>query len=267
MEPSLLSVLFLGDIVGRAGRQAIDRFLPEILAEHQVALVVANGENAAGGAGITPKIAGQLFAKGIDCLTSGNHIWQKKEVFEYLNRDTRLIRPLNFHPQNPGRGHCLLQAADGPALAVVNLAGRVFMPNTYACPFHVVDQALAAFREQTPCILVDFHAEATAEKEALGWFLDGKVSAVIGTHTHVQTADEQILPQGTAYLSDAGMTGAYHAVLGVKTELALKKFLTNMPVRFEPSRDILCLHGVLLHIDTTTGQARHIERIRRIAAD
>ncbi len=262
----MLSILFIGDIVGRAGRQALDLFLQDIIAEHHVSLVIANGENAAGGAGITPKIADQLFAGGIDCLTSGNHIWQKKEIFDYLGRETRIIRPLNFHPDNPGVGSCLIQAADGTPVAVVNLAGRVFMGTTYACPFHAIDRELTRLKEQTPCVLVDFHAEATAEKEALGWYLDGKVSAVIGTHTHVQTADEQILPQGTAYISDAGMTGARHSVIGVRTELALKRFLTDMPVRFESSREQPCLHGVIIHVEPRTGVALHIERVQRLSA-
>jgi hypothetical protein len=262
MDTHALSILFIGDIVGRAGRQALRLFLQDIIAEHQVSLVIANGENAAGGAGITPRIADQLFSSGINCLTSGNHIWQKKEIFDYLEREARIIRPLNFHPENPGKGSCLIEAADGTTVAVVNLAGRVFMGNTYACPFHAIEQELATLRSQTPCVLVDFHAEATAEKEALGWFLDGKVSAVIGTHTHVQTADERILPQGTAYISDAGMTGAYQSVLGVKTELALKKFLTDMPVRFESSREKPCLHGVIVRVEPQTGVAQHIERIQ-----
>ncbi len=264
METQTLSILFIGDIVGRAGRKALDLFLQNIISEHNISLVIANGENAAGGAGITPKIADQLLASGVDCLTSGNHIWQKKEIFDYLDRETRIIRPLNFYPDNPGEGSCLIQAADGTKVAVVNLAGRVFMGNTYACPFHVIDQELTRLKHQTPCVLVDFHAEATAEKVALGWYLDGKVSAVIGTHTHVQTADEQILPQGTAYISDAGMTGARHSVIGVKTELALQKFLTGMPVRFESSREKPCLHGVIVHVEPHTGIALQIERIQRL---
>lgn len=265
MTTQALTILFIGDIVGRAGRQALGLFLRDIIAEHQVALVIANGENAAGGAGITPQIADELLSSGIDCLTSGNHIWQKKEIFDYLDRETRLIRPLNFHPDNPGKGSCVVQAADGTAVAVVNLAGRVFMGATYACPFHAIDQELTRLKDQTPCVLVDFHAEATAEKEALGWYLDGRVSAVIGTHTHVQTADEQILPQGTAYLSDVGMTGARHSVIGVKTELALRRFLTDMPVRFESSHEKPCLHGVIVRIEPHTGVALQIERVQRLS--
>jgi 2',3'-cyclic-nucleotide 2'-phosphodiesterase len=261
----MLSILFIGDIVGRAGRKAIDLFLQDVVIEHNVALVIANGENAAGGVGITPKIADQLLDSGIHLLTSGNHIWQKKEIFDYLDQETRIIRPLNFHPDSPGKGSCLVQATDGTTVAVVNLAGRVFMSETYGCPFHAIEQELAGLKRQTSCVLVDFHAEATAEKVAMGWYLDGKVSAVIGTHTHVQTADEQILPQGTAYISDAGMTGSRHSVIGVKTELVLQKFLTYMPVRFESSREKPGLDGVIMHIDPYTGIARHIERLQRSA--
>jgi hypothetical protein len=259
----MLSILFIGDIVGRAGRKAISLFLQDIVVEHNVALVIANGENAAGGVGITPKIADQLLDSGIHLLTSGNHIWQKKEIFDYLDREKRIIRPLNFHPDSPGKGSCLIQAADGTTVAVVNLAGRVFMGDTYGCPFQAVEQELASLKRQASCVLVDFHAEATAEKVAMGWFLDGKVSAVMGTHTHVQTADEQILPQGTAYISDVGMTGSRHSVIGVKTELVLQKFLTYLPVRFESSREKPGLDGVIMHIDPHTGIAQHLERIQR----
>jgi metallophosphoesterase (TIGR00282 family) len=259
----MFAILFIGDIVGRAGRQAVSALIDDLVHEFDIQLVVANGENAAGGTGITPHIADQLFDIGIDVLTSGNHIWQKKEIFEYLDRQTRLIRPLNFLPENPGTGSCLTQAKDGTTVAVVNLAGRVFMGSTYGCPFHTIEQELARLKNQTSCVIVDFHAEATSEKVAMGWYLDGKVSAVVGTHTHVQTADEQILPQGTAYISDAGMTGAKHSVIGVKTELAVQKFLTYMPVRFESSRERPWFNGVVMTIDPRSGVAAHIERIQR----
>lgn len=265
MDKRDFSILFIGDIVGRAGRQMVNLFLQDIITDYNISCVIANGENAAGGTGITPKIAEELLASGIHVLTSGNHIWQKKEIFDYLGREERLLRPLNFHPDSPGKGSCLIQVADGTKVAIVNLAGRIFMNDTYGCPFHTIDQELLRLRHQTPCILVDFHAEATAEKVAMGWYLDGKVSAVVGTHTHVQTADEQILPQGTAYISDAGMTGARHSVIGVKTELALKRFLTYMPVRFESSREKPGLDGVVIRIDPQTGVALHIERLQHTA--
>jgi metallophosphoesterase (TIGR00282 family) len=257
-----LIILFIGDIFGRAGRDAVQDFVPDIVKEHNVTVVIANGENAAGGTGITPKIAEQLFAAGIDVLTSGNHIWQKKEIIDYIRQEQRLLRPLNYPPGTPGVGSCVITTADGVKMAVINAAGRVFM-DTYGCPFRALDQELEHVRQQTKNIFVDFHAEATAEKYALGWYLDGRVSAVIGTHTHVQTADERILSQGTAYISDAGMTGAKDAVIGVRTELAIRKFLTYMPVRFESSRENPSLNGVIVTLDPQTGVALRIERIQR----
>lgn len=257
-----LTIFFIGDIVGKAGRRAVQTFVSDIVKEHNVTVVIANGENAAGGIGITPKIAGQLFASGIHVLTSGNHIWQKKEIIDYIRQERRLLRPLNFPPETPGAGSCVIDTADGGTLAVVNAAGRVFM-DTYECPFRALDRELEQLRQQTKCIVVDFHAEATSEKCALGWYLNGRVSAVIGTHTHVQTADERILSQGTAYISDAGMTGAKDAVIGVRTELAIRRFLTCMPVRFESSCENPWLNGVIVTLDPNTGVALHIERIQR----
>jgi hypothetical protein len=257
-----LTILFIGDIVGKAGRRAVQAFLPDIVKDYNVTVVIANGENAAGGAGITPRIAEQLFATGIHVLTSGNHIWQKKEIIDYICQEKRLIRPLNFPPDTPGAGSCLFTTDNAETIAVVNAVGRVFM-DTYGDPFRALDLEVERLRQQTQIIIVDFHAEATAEKCGLGWYLDGKVSAVIGTHTHVQTADERILSQGTAYISDAGMTGAKDAVIGVRTDLALRKFLTYMPVRFESAREHPWLNGVIVTVDPQTGVALHIERIQR----
>jgi metallophosphoesterase (TIGR00282 family) len=256
------TILFIGDIVGKAGRRAVDTFVQDILRDYHVNFVIANGENAAGGVGITPDIADQLFAAGIDVLTSGNHIWQKKEILDYLCHEKRLIRPLNFSPDAPGVGSCLVTTAAGITVAVVNVAGRVFM-ETYSCPFRAIDQAIEQLHRQADLIVVDFHAEATSEKMALGWYLDGRVSAVIGTHTHVQTADERILPQGTAYITDVGMTGARDSVIGVKKELAIQKFLTYMPVRFESSVGDPWLEGVMLTLDPERGVALQIQRIQR----
>ena len=258
----VFTILFIGDIVGKAGRRAIETLVQDIRREDHVNFVIANGENAAGGSGITPEIADQLFAAGIDVLTSGNHIWQKKEILDYLRQEKRLIRPLNFSPDAPGMGSCLMTTAEGVTVAIVNLAGRVFM-DTYSCPFRAIDQAIAQLHRQTKMIVVDFHAEATSEKIALGWYVDGRVSAVIGTHTHVQTADDRILPQGTAYITDVGMTGARDGVIGVKKELALQKFLTAMPVRFESAVLNPWLDGVLLTLDPESGKALQIQRMQK----
>jgi metallophosphoesterase (TIGR00282 family) len=256
--PADFGVLFLGDIVGRTGRRALDKFLPALVKKHSPALVIANGENAAGGAGITEDIGKDLFMH-IDVLTSGNHIWDKKEALPYLEKEPRLLRPANFPPVNPGRSAYVFQAADGAKAAVLNLQGRVFM-EPLDDPFRRADEEVAALRQVTPIIIVDFHAEATSEKQALGWYLDGRVSAVVGTHTHVPTSDERVLPRGTAYITDAGMAGGRNAVIGIAREQALQRFLTSRPQRFEPSRDGLFLSGVFISIDPVTGKARSITR-------
>lgn len=255
-------VLFIGDIVGKAGRLAVGSLVRDIRVEHHLDLIIANGENAAGGMGITPDIARELFSTGIDILTSGNHIWQKKEIIEYLQQEKKLLRPLNFPSDTPGYGSCLVKTSAGYSVAVVNLLGRVFM-DTYSCPFRAIEQEIERLHPFTRNIIVDFHAEATSEKIALGWYVDGKVSAVLGTHTHVQTADERILPQGTAYITDVGMTGSMDGVIGVKKELALQKFLTYLPVRFETSVSNPQLNGVMVRIDPQNGRAIEIHRIQR----
>ena len=257
-----LTILFIGDIVGKAGRKTVNALLPGLIREYSVDCVIANGENAAAGAGITPTIADQLFRAGIDVLTSGNHIWQQKDIYDYLDRQERLIRPLNFAPDNPGRGSCLVRTATGCSVGVMNLAGRVFM-DAFSCPFRAAEQEIDRLQGQTDVMFVDFHAEATAENQALAWYLDGKVAEVIGTHTHVQTADERILPQGTAYLTDAGMTGSMDSIIGVKKELAIRKFLSHMPVRFESSELNPYLNGVIVKIDTEKHAASDIIRIRQ----
>jgi hypothetical protein len=256
--PADFGVLFLGDIVGRPGRRAMDKFLPGLVKKYRPSLVVANGENAAGGSGITEDIGRDLFMH-VDVLTSGNHIWDKKEALPYLEREPRLLRPANYPAVNPGRHSYLFQAADGVQAAVLNLQGRVFM-EPLDCPFRRADEEVAVLRAATPVIIVDFHAEATSEKQALGWYLDGRVSAVVGTHTHVPTSDERILPHGTAYITDAGMAGGRNAVIGIGREQALQRFLTSRPQRFEPSRDGLFLSCVFIAIEAKTGKALSITR-------
>jgi metallophosphoesterase (TIGR00282 family) len=256
--PARFGILFLGDIVGRPGRRAMDKFLPGLIKKYSPAMVVGNGENAAGGSGVTEEIGKDLFLH-IDVLTSGNHIWDKKDSLLYLEREPRLLRPANYPSVNPGRFSYVFQAADGVKAAVLNLQGRVFM-EPLDCPFKRADEEVAALAAKTPIILVDFHAEATSEKQALGWYLDGRVSAVIGTHTHVPTSDERVLPKGTAYITDAGMAGGRNAVIGMAREQALQRFLTSRPQRFEPSRDGLFLSCVFIEIDVKTGKALSIKR-------
>jgi len=256
--PARFGILFLGDIVGRPGRRAMDKFLPGLIKKYAPAMVVANGENAAGGSGITEEIGKDLFLH-VDVLTSGNHIWDKKDSLPYLGREPRLLRPANYPSVNPGRFSYIFQVADGVKAAVLNLQGRVFM-EPLDCPFKRADEEVAALAAETPIILVDFHAEATSEKQALGWYLDGRVSAVIGTHTHVPTADERVLPKGTAYITDAGMAGGRNAVIGMAREQALQRFLTSRPQRFEPSRDGLFLSCVFIEVDVKTGKALSIKR-------
>ena len=256
-----VNILFIGDIVGKAGREAVKRLLPELRQRYQLEAVIANGENAAGGIGLTPRIAGQLFRAGIDVLTSGNHIWKKKEIFDYIAEKKELLRPLNLSaPEAPGAGSYVFTCANGHSIAVLNLVGRVFMEG-YSCPFRAASEELERLHGSNATVFIDFHAEATSEKQALGWYLDGKVAAVLGTHTHVQTADERIFPQGTAYISDVGMTGAMDSVLGVKKELAIQKFLTYLPVRFDTSDLNPYLHAVVVTIDPELGIARNIQRL------
>jgi metallophosphoesterase (TIGR00282 family) len=255
-----VKILFIGDIVGKSGRQAVSRELHRLVDRHMVDMVVANGENAAGGFGLTEEVAGELFKLGVDLITSGNHIWDKRDALDYLKREERVIRPANYPDGTPGFGSALLSTAGGVKVAVLNLEGRVFM-NNLDCPFRVADREIARLAKETPVIIVDFHAEATSEKVALGWHLDGRVSAVIGTHTHVQTADERILLAGTAYISDAGMTGAFDSVIGIRKEEAIQKFLTQLPVKFEVAKSNICLNGVVVEIDEQSGKAVGIERI------
>lgn len=255
-----VNLLFIGDIVGKPGRQALSRELHRLVDRHQVDLIIANGENAAGGFGLTQDTAQELFDLGIHLLTSGNHIWDKKDAIGFISGDPRIIRPGNYPEGAPGKGSTIATLPNGVKVAVLNLEGRVYMKNL-ECPFRTADREVARLRELTPLILVDFHAEATSEKSALGWYLDGRVSAVIGTHTHVQTADERILPQGTAFITDAGMTGSFDSVIGIGKEEAIRKFLTQLPAKFEIPKKDLRINAVLIRADEQTGQALSIERI------
>ena len=253
-------LLFIGDIIGKSGRQVISRALHKLVDRHFVDLVIANGENAAGGFGLNEEVANELFKAGVDVITSGNHIWDKKDGLDFVRRGDRIVRPANYPEGTPGFGSTIIRTAGGHKIAVLNLEGRVFM-NNLDCPFRTADREIAHLKQETAIILVDFHAEATSEKVSLGWYLDGRVSAVIGTHTHVQTADERVLPAGTAYITDAGMTGAFDSVIGIRKEEAINKFLTQMPVKFEVAKGNLRLNGALVHVDEASGLALDIERI------
>ena len=253
-----MRIFFIGDIVGRAGRRAVFSTLPRILSGEQVDLVIANCENAAHGFGVTRKIADQLLAAGIDVLTSGNHIWDKKDILPYMDGQPRLLRPDNY-PDAPGSGLYLGQTASAVPYAVLNLQGRVYMPSI-DCPFRRADLILSQLDPSIRVRFVDFHAEVTSEKTAFGLYLDGRASAVVGTHTHVTTADERVLPSGTAYISDVGMTGPLNSVIGMRTQASLKRFLTGMPERFVPAVGPVRLNGVMVEIDERSGQAVSIRR-------
>jgi metallophosphoesterase (TIGR00282 family) len=257
-----MKILFIGDTVGKAGRTIVHDHLKHLQEDLAVDLTILNCENAASGFGVTPKIADEFFDWGIDVLTSGNHIWDKKEIMPYLGTNTRLLRPANYPPENPGRGLALVKTRSGEEAAVLNLQGRVFMPPTDD-PFRVADAELARIPKHVKVIFVDMHGEATSEKVAMGWYLDGRVSAVVGTHTHIPTADATILPGGTAYQTDAGMSGPFYSVIGVIKEDVLRRFLTSIPEKFETASQDAQLNGVLVDIDSETGKARKIERIHR----
>jgi len=255
-----LKILFIGDIVGRPGRQMIARHLASLVDRHLIDLVVANAENAAAGFGVTPDVVAELLDAGIDVLTTGNHVWDKKESFPILEQEERILRPANYPPGLPGKGWGIFPTSAGVPVAVVNLEGRVFM-NNLDCPFRAADAILDGLPGKPPIVLVDFHAETTSEKGALGTYLDGRVSAVLGTHTHVQTADERLLPGGTAFISDVGMTGSRDSVIGIRKELSVERFLTQLPVRFEVAKKEPMLCGVVITVDESTGRALGIERV------
>jgi len=256
-----MKVLFIGDIVGKPGRKAVKEGLPDLVNKLKIDFVIANAENAAGGFGVTQAICEDLFSLGIDVLTSGNHIWDKKEAVTYILKENRLLRPANYPQDVFGAGSIVMNTASGEKIGILNLSGRVFM-QPLDCPFQVAQRELQALKEQTNIIVVDFHAEATSEKSAIGWHLDGEVSAIVGTHTHVQTADEKILPKGTAFITDVGMTGPTNSVIGVKVEQIVNKFLTHIPVRFETAKGEAMLSCVLLDINSKTGLSSGIQRLQ-----
>lgn len=259
-----MRVLFIGDIVGKPGREIVRRRLRDLREEKKIDAVIANGENAAGGSGITPSIADDLFEFGVDVMTSGDHIWKKREVSDYLYRSDRLIRPANYPDGAPGKGSTVVEIKPGMKLAVINLIGRVFM-DAVDCPFRKVKGEIERVKRETPVIFVDMHAEATSEKVAMGWFLDGIVSGVVGTHTHIQTADEKILPKGTAYITDCGMTGPYDSVIGRKKENIIERFLTQLPTRFEVADGDVQMHGIMVDIDNATGRAVKVKRVTELS--
>jgi len=255
-----VKILLIGDIIGEPGRSILARRLRHLVDTYEIDFVIANCENAAGGFGVTPKIAEELFLLGVDVLTTGNHVWDKKEIVDYIAQQPRLLRPANYPETVPGAGSTVVSLSRTEKVAVVQLMGRVFMP-TLDCPFQIGKREIARLRAETPIIIVDMHAEATSEKRAMGWFLDGEVSAVIGTHTHVQTADEEILPKGTAYLTDAGMTGPMHSVIGMNKDQVITKFLNQTPQRFEMGGGPSVISAALVSVDAN-GRADSIVRIQ-----
>lgn len=258
-----MNILLIGDICGKPGRHAVHQVLKKIRTDYSIDFIVANGENMAGVVGIQPDQFRFLIDQGVDVVTTGNHIWAKKEVHEIIGKDARLLRPHNYPSENPGSGVGIFDCKGTP-VAVMNLMGRVGMNFPLDCPFKAGERALAEIGDRSKVILVDMHAEATSEKRAMGWYLDGRVSSVTGTHTHVMTADEEILPGGTAYLTDIGMTGCIASVIGVKKEIAIKRFLTSAPARFEGAEDLpYWFQGVVVSVEPLTGKATKIERIRQ----
>ena len=257
-----MNILFIGDIVGAPGRRTVEELLPRAVDRYCIDLVVANGENASGGIGITPQVADFLLNQGVDVLTSGNHIWKHKEILPYLEDTDRLLRPANYPPETPGRGLAVVETANGSPVAIINLEGRVFM-SAIECPFRTVDRLLESLSPEVKIIMVDMHAEATSEKQALGWHLDGRVSAVVGTHTHVQTADDRILPGGTGYISDVGMVGAKNSVIGGEPADLLRAFAGQQEKgHFDTPDSGLCLiNMVIVKIDPTTGLTKEIKRL------
>lgn len=253
-----MNILCIGDIVGRPGRNYLKKNLKSVIDEYNIDFVVANGENSAGGLGITQKTYNELIGMGIDVVTLGNHTWSKREILDFINSADRMIRPANYPDNNPGKGYIIVEK-DDKKIGVINLCGRVFMEDN-ECPFTKMDYILTEIKNQCDIIIVDFHGEATSEKQALGWYLDGKVTAVFGTHTHIQTSDERILPQGTCYITDIGMTGPRDSVLGMQSDIIIKKFLTNMPARFEVASGEVIFGALLIKVD----KYNKVEEIKRL---
>lgn len=254
-----MKILFIGDIFGHAGRRIVADHVGDIRNSQKIDVVIANGENSAGGFGITPAIADELFSLGINVITTGNHIWDKRDIYDYMARNPRVIRPANYPAGCPGSGLYVHTTADGIKVAVMNIQGRVYM-SSVDDPFRKADELIASLAPDIKVKFIDFHAEVTSEKVAFGWYLDGRVSAVVGTHTHIPTADSRLLPGGTAYQTDCGMTGPYNSVIGVEKEPIIQKFLTSMPVRMEAAKEMVELHSVIIDIDENTGKATAIRR-------
>ncbi len=255
-----MNLLFIGDVVGRPGRNIIRQSLSEIRGKYDLDLVIANGENIAGGVGVTLDTVQELCASGVDIITTGNHVWDKKDVFNFIGDDARITRPANYPPEVPGKGYAIYSLTNGVSVAVINIAGRVFL-QPLDCPFRTVEHMLQKLHNKADIFVVDFHAEATSEKQALAWYLDGRVSALCGTHTHVQTNDARILPNGTAFITDVGMTGPYNSVLGVKQDLIIKRLKDQLPVRFEVASGPTQFNAVIIEIDDCLGRAKKIEPI------
>jgi 2',3'-cyclic-nucleotide 2'-phosphodiesterase len=258
----MMRVLILGDVVGRPARRAIRELVPSLIESEKIDLAIANAENAAGGIGVDLKSANELLSSGLHVLTSGNHIWKKREIYRYLDEHSELIRPANYPEGAPGRGWCAWQGENGLRALVINVQGRVFMPNHVEDPFRTVDAICRERGRHSPIVIVDMHAEATSEKTAMGWHLDGRASIVYGTHTHVQTADDRILPGGTAYITDVGMCGPLDSVIGMEKEAVIKGFLSQLPRQFEVAQDNVVLQGIIVNVDDDSGRAREIRRLR-----
>lgn len=258
-----MKILCIGDVVGEPGREAVQKLLPGLKKEFGIDATIVNAENSAGGSGVTPKTAEELFKSGCDVLTLGDHTWDKGEIKEYLNTCRYIVRPANFPDGAPGKGLCIFETKTGQKLAVINLLGRTFMRYNVNCPFRELKSIVGNLKKDIPVIIVDMHAETTSEKKAMGHFIDGEVSAVVGTHTHVQTADETVLPKGTAYITDLGMTGPHDSVIGQNKEKIVERFLTSIPHKFEVAVNDAQVQGVMIDIDETTGKARMITRIQR----
>ena len=263
----MINILCIGDIVGKPGRHAVQGLLAELKKEFKIDAVIANAENAAGGSGLTPRLARGILQSGCDVLTLGAHVWDQKELEDYLKDSEQVIRPANFPNGAPGRGWCIFQTAAGQKIGVVNLMGRVFMRFNLPCPFQELTGILEEIKKQTPVIVVDIHAEATSEKVAMGHFANGAASVVFGTHTHIQTADEKILSHGTAYITDLGMTGPYDSVIGQTKEDILKRFLTSMPIKFQVAKNDIKLCGIVVTVDEKTGKAKQIVRVQKSFED
>ncbi|MGC8554154.1 MAG: TIGR00282 family metallophosphoesterase [Candidatus Acidulodesulfobacterium sp.] len=257
-----INILFIGDIIGKPGRSAVKSFIGSLIDKYNPEFIIANGENAAHGMGITPAIADFILNLGIDVITTGNHIWDQKTIIPYINNQFRLLRPANYPPLSPGKGYGIFDSKFNRKIAVVNLEGRVFMKALSDSPFTVAKDIIQEVRDKSDAVVIDFHAEATSEKEALALYLDGEVSAFLGTHTHVQTNDDIILPKGTAYITDAGMVGSKYSVLGTNKDIAIRRYLTGIPERFEPEENDIVLNAVSLTIDKKTKLSKNIEKIR-----